>query len=135
MPRAGVSTATPPAWSNEPPGLVDSSAGSDSDQVRELAIQQVKRKRAFQRLAVAFAAASVFLIVVWAIGEYSNAGGWPTDGFSQSSGTPHVWNIWIIYPILGMGLILAIDAWSTFRHRPISEREIQREIDRLTRGR
>ena len=93
---------------------------------------KIKRKRAFQRLAVAFAAASVFLIVIWAVGEYNNAGGWPSDGFSQSSGTSHVWNIWMIYPILGMELVLAIDAWFAFRHRPISEREIQREIDRLT---
>ncbi len=123
---------SPPLSDDRPPepGTLRPEPGSDP--VRELAIQQIKRKRAFQRLAVAFAAASVFLIVIWAVGEYNNAGGWPSDGFSQSSGTPHVWNIWIIYPILGMGLVLAIDAWVTFRHRPISEREIQREIDRLT---
>jgi hypothetical protein len=123
---------TPPLSDDEPPDTSQLRSGSGSDPVRELAIQQVKRKRAFQRLAVGFAAASVFLIVIWAVSEYNNAGGWPTDGFSQSSSIPHVWNIWIIYPLLGMGLILAIDAWFTFRHRPISEREIQREIDRLT---
>jgi hypothetical protein len=119
----------PPLSDGEPPA---SSSGSGNYPVRELAIQQIKRKRAFQRLAVGFAAASVFLVVVWAVTEYSNAGGWPTDGFSQSSSNPHVWNIWIIYPILGMGLILAVDAWYSFRRRPITELEIQREIDRLT---
>jgi hypothetical protein len=125
-----------PLFTGDDPGDLGT-AGPDpaNDPVRELAIQQIKRKRAFQRLAFAFAAASVFLIVIWAVGEYNNAGGWPTDGFSQSSGTAHVWNIWIIYPLLGMGLVLAIDAWVTFRHRPISEVEIQREIDRLTGGR
>ena len=123
---------SPPRSDDGSPDTSTPPPDSGSDPVRELAIQQIKRKRAFQRLAVAFAAASVFLIVIWAVGEYNNAGGWPSDGFSQSSGTPHVWNIWIIYPILGMGLVLAIDAWFTFRHRPISEREIQREIDRLT---
>ncbi len=123
---------SPPLSDDGPPEPGNLRPEPGSDPVRELAIQQIKRKRAFQRLAVAFAAASVFLIVIWAVGEYNNAGGWPSDGFSQSSGTPHVWNIWIIYPILGMGLVLAIDAWVTFRHRPISEREIQREIDRLT---
>jgi len=123
---------SPPLSDDGSPDTSTPPPDSGSDPVRELAIQQIKRKRAFQRLAVAFAAASVFLIVIWAVGEYNNAGGWPSDGFSQSSGTPHVWNIWIIYPILGMGLVLAIDAWVTFRHRPISEREIQREIDRLT---
>jgi hypothetical protein len=87
---------TAPLSDDEQRGLVDSSPGSPSDRVRELAVQQIKRRRAFQRLAVAFAAASALLIVIWAVGEYNNAGGWPTDGFSQSSGTPHVWNIWII---------------------------------------
>lgn len=79
-----------------------------------------------------YAAASVVLAVIWAISEYNNAGGWPTDGFSQSSSIPHVWNIWIIYPIIGLGLALAIDAWNTYGKKPISESEIRREMDRLT---
>jgi hypothetical protein len=123
---------TPALSDDEPPGTSGLRPSSGSDPFRELVIEQIKRKRAFQRLAVAFAAASAFLIVIWAVAEYNNAGGWPSDGFSQSSGTPHVWNLWIIYPLVGMGLILVIDAWVTFRHRPISEHEIQREIDRLT---
>jgi len=49
---------TAPLSDDEHRGLVDSSPGSPSDRVRELAVQQIKRKRAFQRLAVAFAAAS-----------------------------------------------------------------------------
>jgi hypothetical protein len=73
--------------------------------------------------------------VIWAISEYHNAGGWPTKGFSQSSSIPHEWNIWIIYPVLGLGFILAIEAWNTFARKPITESEIQREIDRLKRGR
>jgi len=44
-------------------------------------------------------------------------------------------NIWIIYPVLSLGLILAIDAWNTFRRKPISETEIRREMDRMTGSR
>jgi 2TM domain-containing protein len=29
--------------------------------------------------------------------------------------------MWIIYPILGLGLLIAIDAWKTFGEKPISE--------------
>jgi hypothetical protein len=29
-------------------------------------------------------------------------------------------------------LCVAIDAWNTYRRKPISENEIQREMDRLT---
>lgn len=71
-------------------------------------------------------------MVIWAIAEYHNAGGWPSDGFSQSSGTAHVWNIWIIYPILVLAVLLGIDGWKTFGRRPISEHEVQREMERLS---
>jgi hypothetical protein len=40
-------------------------------------------------------------------------------------------NIWIIDPILGLGLLLGIDAWKTYGEKPISESEIRREIERL----
>ena len=70
-------------------------------------------------------------MIVWAISEYNNAGGRPTDGFSQSSSIYHVWNIWIIYPVLGWGLILAIDAGFTYGRKPTTESEIRREMDCL----
>jgi len=85
--------------------------------------------------AISSAVAGAVLIVIWAITEYSNAGGWPTNGFSQSSGIPHEWNIWIIYPVLGLGLILGLNAWHTFGRKPITEREGRREMDRLSRTR
>jgi 2TM domain len=96
-----------------------------------LALKQIERRRRFEMRAVSYTAASIVLVVVWAISEYHNAGGWPSDGFSQSSGSSHVWNIWIIYPLLGLGLALAIDAFNTFRRQPISESEIRREMDRM----
>jgi hypothetical protein len=34
--------------------------------------------------------AMLILAAIWAITEYHNAGGWPTQGFSQSSGIPDV---------------------------------------------
>ncbi len=102
--------------------------------VRELAIKEIERKRRFLTRAVIGGALIVMLVVIWAISEYHNAGGWPSDGFSQSSSIPHVWNIWIIYPVLAISLILAVDGWFTYFRKPISEHEIQREIDRLTEG-
>jgi protein-S-isoprenylcysteine O-methyltransferase Ste14 len=105
---------------------------SNQQQVRELAVKQIERKRRFRMRAFSAAAATVVLVIMWAISEYNNAGGWPTNGFSQSSSIPHVWNIWIIYPLIGIALILALDAWNTYRQQPISESEIRREMDRLT---
>ena len=102
------------------------------DEVRELAVKQIERKRHFQMRAFSGAVVSVVLVIIWAIAEYNNAHGWPTNGFSQSSGIYHVWNYWIIYPLVGIALAIAIDAWNTFRRKPISESEIRREMDRLT---
>ena len=72
----------------------------------------------------------MILVLIWALTEYHNAGGWPTHGFSQSSGIHDVWNFWIIYPLAGLGLILAGHAWFVYGNKPITEREIEREIER-----
>jgi hypothetical protein len=66
-----------------------------------------------------------------AITEYNDAGGWPMSGLSESSSIPHECNSWIIYPLVALALGVAIDAWHTYRHRPIGEDQIQREMDRL----
>jgi len=100
--------------------------------VRELAVKQIERKRRFRARAFIAAAVSVLLVIIWAITEYNNAGGWPTSGFSQSSGIPHEWNSWIIYPVVALALGVAIDAWHTYRGKPITESEIRREMDRLS---
>ena len=65
----------------------------------------------------------------------SDAGGWPTHGFSQSSGIHDVWNFWIIYPFIAWVLILATRAWSANGNKPISEGEIKRVIERRAEAR
>jgi protein-S-isoprenylcysteine O-methyltransferase Ste14 len=120
---------------NNRPPAIDSSTPmpTERDQsVRDIAIRQIAQKRRFLMHAVTTGAAVALLVIIWAISEYNNAGGWPTHGFSQSSSIPHVWNIWIIYPVIGLALILAVHGWFTYFKRPISESEIQREMDRLT---
>jgi protein-S-isoprenylcysteine O-methyltransferase Ste14 len=113
--------------------VIESSVPERGDaEVRELAVKQIERKRRFEMRAFAAAVLSAFLVVVWAVSEYNNAGGWPTNGFSNSSSIPHVWNDWIIYPLIVIGLGVAIDAWNTYRRKPITEAEIKREMDRLT---
>ncbi len=113
------------------PPVVVSPASGDDERVRELAVEQIERKRRFQMRAFGAAAVAVVLVIIWGIAEYNNAHGWPTNGFSQSSGIYHVWNYWIIYPIIALALGVAIDWWHTYRRRPIAEDEIRREMDRL----
>ena len=118
---------------NRKPSVVQATAPPDDEQrLRERAVEQIERRRRFRMRAFSAAIASLVLVFVWAITEYNNAGGWPTEGFSQSSSIPHVWNIWIIYPLVAISIAVAIDAWKTFGRKPISESEIRREMDRLT---
>ena len=99
---------------------------------RQEAIKQIDRRRRFWVRATIGTLGLIVLVIIWAFAEYHNAGGWPTQGFSQSSGIPNVWNYWIIYPAIFWALFLAADALLVFRNRPISETEIKREIDRQT---
>jgi H+/Cl- antiporter ClcA len=101
---------------------------------RQQAIKQIERKRRFWTGAVWSAIAMIILVIIWAMSEYHNAGGWPTSGFSQSSGIHDVWNFWIIYPLGAWVLLLVAGAWGVYRAKPISESEIKHEIEHQTRS-
>jgi hypothetical protein len=107
---------------------------NDKDAVvaRQRAIKQIKRRRSFHMELVVSGIGMLILVLIWATSEYHNAGGWPTQGFSQSSGIHDVWNYWIIYPIGAWLLIMAGRAFSVYRRREITETEIKQEIDRQT---
>jgi hypothetical protein len=97
---------------------------------RQQAIRQIERRRRFWFRATAGTVGMILLAAIWALAEYHSAGGWPTSGFSQSSGIPDVWNYWIIYPAIAWVLATAADAWWVFGRRPISEDQIKHELER-----
>jgi hypothetical protein len=116
----------------------DSSANDPADGeklARQQAIKQIERKRRFWTSTVAAAIGMIVLVVIWATSEYHNAGGWPVDGFSQSSGIHDVWNYWIIYPLGAWVLLTAAGVRFVYGHKPISEGEIKREIERQANSR
>ena len=97
---------------------------------RQRAIRQIERQRHFHIEVVVGALGVILLVVIWATSEYHNAGGRPMQGFSQSSGIHDVWNFWIIYPLIAWGLYITARAWAVYGHKPISESEIEREMER-----
>ena len=107
----------------------------DTGQVaRDQAIRQLERRRRYWISTAISTAGMLLLAVIWAITEYHNAGGWPTHGFSQSSGIHDVWNIWIIYPAIAWAFLTAAFGLDVYLRKPISESKIQREIERQSRS-
>lgn len=115
----------------------DTSRDSDShapattaESARQRAIREIERRRSFWIKAAMGTAAMILLAAIWAISEYHNADGWPTGGFSESSGIPGVWNYWIIYPFAAWVVLTVAGGLSVYLRKPIPESKIQREIER-----
>jgi H+/Cl- antiporter ClcA len=109
----------------------DPAAAATREQLAgERAIKQIERRRRFWLSAAVSTVGMIILAVIWATTEYHSAGGWPTGGFSQSSGIPNVWNYWIIYPFGAWVLLTAAGGLSVYRRKPITESQIKREIER-----
>jgi hypothetical protein len=108
-----------------------SSQSDGEEQLRQRAVRRIGQRRHFHVELVVSSIAMFLLVLVWAASEYHNAGGWPTGGFSQSSGVRNVWNFWIVYPLIAWVLIMGARAWRVYRDRPISEGYIEHEIERM----
>jgi len=101
---------------------------------RQEAIKRIEHKRRFWITTAVSTGGMLILAAIWAITEYHNAGGWPTQGFSQSSGIHDVWNIWIIYPALAWAFLTMVGGLIAYLRKPISESQIRREIERQGRS-
>ncbi len=80
------------------------------DERRAAAIGRIKRRRDLKQHAVVYATVNALLIVIWA-----------------ASGAGYFWPIW---PMIGWGLALALQAWSIYGQQPITEDEILEETRR-----
>jgi hypothetical protein len=117
----------------------DASAGAsavarEDELARQEAIKRIEHKRRYWISTAVSTGGMLILAAIWAITEYHNAGGWPTQGFSQSSGIPDVWNIWIIYPAMAWVFLTVVGGFIAYLRKPISESQIRSEIERQSRS-
>jgi hypothetical protein len=109
----------------------DTEAPAVSESIaRQRAIKQIERKRRYWITTAMSALGMILLTAIWAFSEYHNAGGWPTSGFSQSSGIPNVWNYWVIYPWIAYAFLSLTGGLVVYLRKPISESQIKREMER-----
>ena len=84
------------------------------DALREQAVARLRKKRDFGMHVIVYVMVNALLVAIWAITG--------ADFF------------WPVFPILGWGIGLAANAYDVYGRKPISEAQIQQEMQRLRDG-
>jgi hypothetical protein len=114
---------------------------ASEDSLRALAIERIHRIRRFKLHLVVFAIAAPALTCLWVLTEYFEENTWPSR-FASAPGVAGTWDPWLFF-VVGFWLIgLVIHAVRTYFgpsigryiRRPVSESELEREVERLKRG-
>ena len=85
--------------------------GADSDE-RHRAHQRVQARRDFVSHGVGYVVVNAFLVGVWAL-----------------TGAGYFWPGWVL---LGWGVLLSLDAWKVFYQRPVTDADVEAEMQRHT---
>jgi hypothetical protein len=80
--------------------------------LRQKAIKQLKRRRDFRGHLLVYVLVNAFLVAVWALTN--------PDGF-----------FWPVFPIVGWGIGVVMNAWDVYRGDEFSEAQIRREMERF----
>jgi hypothetical protein len=92
----------------------ESPATSRETVLRERAVKRLKKRRDFYGHLLVYTLVNTFLVVIWAVTD--------SGGF-----------FWPIFPIVGWGIGVIMNAWDVYRGEDFSEEQIQHEMERLQR--
>lgn len=95
---------------------IDETTRPDEAAARELALKRLKKRADFRGHLLVYTLVNAVLIAIWAVTS------------------PHAF-FWPIFPILGWGVAVILNAWDVYRSDSFSEEKIQREIERSRRSR
>lgn len=82
-----------------------------TDEERVGAIRRLKAKQDFRQHLTIYAAVNLLLIAIWAV---TDLGGY----------------FWPVWPIAGWGVGIVLHRWEFYKRAPITESDIQQEIER-----
>lgn len=85
-------------------------------ELRERAIKYLKKRRDFRAHLLVYTLVNAFLVVTWVL---TSSGGF----------------FWPIFPIVGWGIGVVMNAWDVYSPTDFTEEDIEKEIDRLGHGR
>ncbi|HEX9354105.1 MAG TPA: 2TM domain-containing protein [Streptosporangiaceae bacterium] len=82
--------------------------------LRDRAVAQLKKQRDFRGHLLVYVLVNSFLVLIWAMtGRH---------GF-----------FWPVFPIVGWGIGVIMNAWDVYGRREITEDDIQREMEHLNK--
>ena len=82
--------------------------------LRDKAVRQLKKERDFRGHLLVYILVNTFLVVIWLL----------TD--------PHGF-FWPVFPIAGWGIFVIMNAWDVYGRREITEEDIHREMEHLSK--
>ena len=85
------------------------------DTMRDRAVRRLKKRRDFAGHLLIYTMVNTFLVVIWALTSASF--------------------FWPIFPIVGWGIGVVMNAWDVWRGDEFSDEQIAREIERLSKPR
>ncbi len=80
--------------------------------LRERAVKRLKKQRDFRGHLLVYVLVNAFLVVIWAVTNLY--------GF-----------FWPVFPIVGWGIGVVMNAWDAYRRDDFDEKRIHREMERL----
>ena len=88
---------------------------ADREQVlRDKAVRQLKKRRDFRSHLLVYVLVNTLLVVIWVMTD--------RHGF-----------FWPVFPIAGWGIGVIMNAWDVYGRQEITEDDIHREMDRLSK--
>ena len=85
-----------------------------TDPVRDRAIKQLKKRHDFTTHLLVYILVNSFIVVIWAT---TNSGGF----------------FWPVFPVVGWGIGLVMNAWDAWHPAEFDEDQIHREMSRIQR--
>jgi hypothetical protein len=80
--------------------------------LRERAIKRLKKQRDFQGHLLVYGLVNAFLVLIWAMTN--------PDGF-----------FWPVFPIVGWGIAVVLNAWDVYRNDELADEDIRKEMEHL----
>lgn len=88
-----------------------SESTTQETELRQRALTQLKKRRDFKGHVLIYLLVNAFLVVIWAV---------TGTGF-----------FWPVFPLVGWGIAVVMNAWDVYLAGDIDEEDIRREVERL----